>query len=127
VRTLLKPIVIPRRFVSTHPTGGLPGYPAIDVFGEHNRVVMLDDRGRVRRISGRSPCRPCSRGGACGWSIYVEAQDGSDWFLTHFGVLLVVVGQIIVPDTILGTPLDARDAPGWSVEHIHAGRRGPRD
>jgi hypothetical protein len=112
---------IPRLFTPTHETAGLPGYPAIDVFGPRDHAVRLLDRGRVRRISGKSPCRGGAPGGPAGWSLYIAADSGDDWYLTHFGALLVRVGDRITESTFLGTPLDARDAPGWSTEHIHAG------
>lgn len=117
------PIIIPKTFVSDHPTAGLDGYPAIDVFGPHDHLVVLRDYGTVSRISGKSPCRGGKPGGAAGWSIYVDADDGCRWFLTHFGALVVRVGSRITPAMFLGVPLDARDGPpGWS-EHIHAGKR----
>ena len=117
------PTVIPRRFEPTHQTDGLPGYPAIDIFGPWDHLVRLADHGRVRRISGKSPCRGGVPGGAAGYSLYVEADDGSDWFLTHFGVVLVRVGQRVTPSLFLGAPMRSSDGPaGWS-EHIHAGRK----
>lgn len=116
---------IPRRFEATHQTDGLPGYPAIDVFCPWNHLVVLMDKGRVRRLSGKSPCRGGVPGGAAGYSIYVAAEDGSDWFLTHFGSLLVDVGTVVTPSLYLGTPMRAEDGPSGWTEHIHAGRRPP--
>lgn len=116
---------IPRRYVATHETAGLPGYPAIDVFGPHDHLVVLLDSGTVDRISGKSPCKGGQPGGAAGWSIYVAADDGSRWYLTHFGAIYVRVGSRVTPQLLLGSPLDSRDGPrGWT-EHIHAGRRPP--
>src|SRR5687768_6997789 len=102
-------IQLPRTFRATHPTGGLDGYPAIDVFGhpDGGDEVKADFHGKVRRQSGRDPAKGGSPGGAYGWSIYVQSMNGDDRYLTHFGTLRVKVGDAVKPGTILGTVADS--------------------
>jgi hypothetical protein len=125
VNVVRKPFLIPRRFESTHPTAGLDGYPARDFFMAPDQLVVLADAGVVSRLSGHCPSSGDRPGGACGFSIYVQAIDGGTWFLTHFAAVLVRVGEKITPTVALGTCVKAACGPrGW-VEHIHAGRRPP--
>lgn len=106
---------LPRRFTPTHDTGGLPGYPAIDVFADPGTRVLSPANGVVRRISGQEGGP--GGGGPYGHSLYIKADDGADYFLTHFGDLVVRVGQRIKRGMVLGTVADYPDR----ADHIHQG------
>jgi murein DD-endopeptidase MepM/ murein hydrolase activator NlpD len=107
----------------THATAGLPGYPAIDVFGPAGAPVVAGFYGRVRRISGR----PCSlggtAGGAYGQSLYVRnGVTGTDRYLTHLDALHVSVGDRVWPRKVLGTVCDAAVSGKPGTSHVHYGK-----
>ena len=114
-------IQLPRTFKPTHPTGGLPGYPAIDVFGAPGESVGAPTAGVIRRISGKNPAQGGSPGGAYGWSIYLLAPNGDEYYLTHFGSLGVRVGSQVKRGTILGTICDSAVSGKPNTSHIHEG------
>jgi murein DD-endopeptidase MepM/ murein hydrolase activator NlpD len=114
---------LPVHFKSTHPTGGLKDYPAIDVFGNPRGgdEVVAQFYGKVRKKSGRSPASGGSPGGSYGWSIYVQSMNGDDRYLTHFGTLRVKVGDAVKPGTVLGTVCDSAVSGKPNTSHIHYG------
>lgn len=116
------PVQLPATFTPTHQTGGLPGYPAIDVFAKPGAVVLAPADGLIRRLSGRPPAQGGVPGGAYGWSIYLDAPAIGDYFLTHFATRLVVLDQQVRRGDELGTVCDAAVArmPS-SASHIHEG------
>lgn len=114
-------ILLPGTFTATHETAGLPGYPAIDVFGKPGEPFRIQLTGTVRRRSGH-PCKDGGTpGGAYGQSIYIETPDGDDRYLTHIDKLLVSVGEHITPATILGTICDSAVSHKPGTSHIHYG------
>lgn len=116
-------IALPAVFVPTHQTAGLPGYPAIDVFGPAGAVVLAPANGIIRRLSGRDPALGGVPGGAYGWSIYL-GTTASDYFLTHLGTRDIIEGQHVNRGQRLGTICDARVAHMASaLSHIHEGKK----
>lgn len=114
-------VVLPRvPHAPFHETAGLPGFPAIDVFGKPGEPVRLDAAGKVTKLSGH----PCSDGGqpggAYGRSIYVTTDDGV-YFLTHFDQVRVKLGDRISATTILGTICDSAVSHKPGTSHIHEG------
>lgn len=119
-------IVLPPWFTATHPTGGLPGYPAIDIFGPPGALVESGFWGIVRRISGR----PCSAGGASGGSygqsLYVlNTVSGVERFVTHLDALRVELADRVKPGTIIGRICDSRVSGKPGTSHAHLGVKVP--
>ena len=119
-------IRLPRDIVKTHDTAGLPGFPAVDVFGSPRDLVIADFWGKVTRISGKPPSQGGKPGGAYGRSIYVEnAATGTVRYLTHFDELGVKVGDYVKPGRVLGTVCDSAVSGKPGTSHIHYGlKRG---
>jgi Transglycosylase SLT domain len=65
----------------THPTSGLGGYPAVDLFAKPGTPFTAPEAGTVYRHSGRGG----TSGGIYGRSIYFKGQSGKDYFITHLG------------------------------------------
>lgn len=108
-------IQLPTTFVPTHQTGGLPGYPAIDVFGKSGVGVRAPSDGVVRyvhMIDWNSTAR------VGGWTMYLDTPQGT-YFLTHFGQVFVRDGVQIKRGQALGTI--AAVPHGWWASHIHEG------
>ncbi len=119
-------LVLPRGFTPTHLTAGLPGYPAVDLFGPPGQQVRAGFAGVVRRISGRA-CELGGRpGGAYGRSLYIASRvQGVDRYLTHLDQLHVAVGERIVPGSLLATICDAAGAGKPGTSHVHYGLSKP--
>ncbi len=119
-------ITLPATFEPTHPTSGLPGYPAIDVFGQPWEAVRAGFWGKVERLSGR-PLTGLERpGGPYGLSMYVKNRvNGRTRYLTHFVSLELGVGARVWPGRVLGqiATAPAGSFPGSS--HIHMGLNQP--
>lgn len=111
---------LPASFTPTHQTAGLPGYPAIDVFGKPGERVGAPVGGTIARFSGRSPSAGAyeGAGGPFGWSMYLSGDNKATYFLTHFGSRAVKVGQRVSRGQNLGT---VGDYPGGTPDHIHEG------
>lgn len=114
-------IRLPAAFVPTHETAGLPGYPAIDVFGRPNESVAAPVSGTVHRLSGHDPAQGGTPGGAYGWSIYLRAANGDDYYMTHFGSRSVKLGQKVKAGQVIGTICDSRVSGKPGTSHIHMG------
>jgi murein DD-endopeptidase MepM/ murein hydrolase activator NlpD len=116
---------LPRSFKPTHPTGGLPGYPAVDVFGnpEGGDPVGSPAAGVIRRQSGKSPTQGGKPGGPYGWSLYLACANGDDFYLTHFGAVMVKVGDRVKRGQLLGTVCNSRVSGKPRTSHIHCGLR----
>ena len=123
--TRLGPLTLrlPRSFTPTHQTAGLPGYPAVDVFGDAGSFVVAKFGGTVSRLSGHPPTSSAQPGGPYGWSAYIDRHDGAGtYFLTHFGQRFVKLGQILTPGDVIGTVGDYKGATnGVTPSHIHEG------
>lgn len=117
-------IRLPATFIPTHATAGLPGYPAIDVFGPPNAYVVSGFWGRVRRISGRPCAQGGTPGGSYGQSVYIfNRVNGWERYATHFNRLDVKVGDRIWPGKVLGTICDSAVSGKPNTSHIHLGLR----
>ena len=118
------PLQLPASFTPTHPTSGLPGYPAIDCFAHAGAVVLAPCAGTIRRLSGHPPTPVATPGGPYGWSIYLRATTGADYFLTHFGSRVVKVGDKVKRGDRLGTVANYSKAThGVTPSHIHEGKK----
>lgn len=119
-------IRLPQYFHSTHPTGGLPGYPAIDVFGKPYTTIGAPENGRVIRLSGKSPSLGGVPGGAYGWTTYIRGDSGATYFITHQAYRSVVLGQRVIRGQKIGAMADCRVAhmPTY-LTHTHIGKHGP--
>lgn len=115
-------IQLPKTYTSTHPTGGLPGYPAIDVFGKPHAKVLAPEGGTVRRLSGRDPSQGGSPGGSYGYSMYLDTPS-ADYFLTHFASRTVSLGTRVAAGQELGTICDSAVSGKPGTSHIHMGKR----
>lgn len=114
---------LPQFFRSTHATGGLPGYPAIDIFGRPGTTTGAPENGRVIRLSGKPPSLGGRPGGAYGWTIYFKGDSGATYFITHFAYRSVVLGQRVVKGQKLGAMQDCRVAGmPTSLTHNHIGK-----
>lgn len=114
-------IVLPRTFKPTHPTGGLDGYPAIDVFGQAGTKIGAPAGGKIRRKSGKSPAQGGRPGGAYGWSLYLAADNGDDYYLTHFAMVTVGPGDRVARGDVIGTICDSAVSGKPNTSHIHEG------
>lgn len=109
--------IIPSTFKRTHETSGLAGYPATDWFKPAGTLVGAPVSGKITRISGGEGTRGS---GIYGWNLYITGDDGSQYFLTHFGSLAGLREGMRIKR---GTPL-GRVARYGNASHIHVGRRG---
>lgn len=115
-------IFLPARFTPTHQTDGLPGFPAIDLFGEPRELVAASFWGRVTRISGHPPTSGGTPHGPYGRSVYVTSPAlGSVRYLTHLDELAVKVGDMVKPGTIIGTVCDSKVSGLPGTTHVHLG------
>lgn len=118
---------LPAFFNATHPTAGLPGYPAVDVFADGGTVVLSPVFGLVSKLSGSPPrdlthLPPEDRHGALGWSVYIDSRFGV-YYLTHFGTRGVKLRQGVDRGEPLGTVADFAKLSGGEVaSHIHEGK-----
>lgn len=117
-------ILLPQFFRATHQTGGLPGFPAIDVFGKPFTSVGAPEDATVTRLAGKSPSLGGPPGGAYGWTIYLKGVSGSTYFLTHFAYRSVVTGQRVKWGQKIGGICDTKVAHmDTRLSHIHVGKR----
>lgn len=118
----MPPLQLPAVFTPTHDTAGLPGYPARDFFAPARTVVLAPCGGLIRRLSGHPPTTHAQPGGPYGWSVYLRAANGDDYYMTHFGVRFVWTGQRVRRGQQLGTVADyAHATHGVTPSHIHMG------
>ena len=115
---------LPADFRPTHPTAGLLGYPAVDLFARAGQPVFADFYGKVRRISGRSACSGGVPGGAYGRSVYLlNEQAKRERYVTHLCCLALEVGDAVRPGTFIGTvAVPPAGSPAGSA-HVHLGMR----
>jgi len=116
-------IELPPGFKPTHETAGLPGFPAVDVFGQPREMVRVHFWGRVVRVSGHPPWEGGSPGGAYGRSLYIENKaNGITRFLTHLDELAVAVGDNIRPGQVVATVCDSKVSGKPGTTHVHYAR-----
>jgi murein DD-endopeptidase MepM/ murein hydrolase activator NlpD len=114
---------LPKDFTPTHPTSGLEGFPAVDVFAHPNTVVLAPEAGTVARLSGKDPKEGGRPGGAYGFSIHLESPSGR-YFMTHFATRKVTqVGQRVTAGQAIGTVCDSAVSGKPNTSHIHHGKR----
>lgn len=115
------PVVDLSSIGAEHPTMGLDGYPAYDYFAPSGSAVVAPVSGRVVRLSGHDPRLGPSQGphGPLGWSVYIQAADGSTYYLTHMGSRNVEEGETLHAGQIIGTVADY--ARYGTPSHIHMG------
>jgi hypothetical protein len=85
-------VAIPTHFTPTHPTGNLPGFPAVDIMAKPGTPILAPEDGSITRVSGHEPSEPppLGQGGPWGLSLYyVGHQTGNTYYMTH----LVKVGS----------------------------------
>lgn len=122
---------LPEHFTPTHQTAGLPGFPAVDVFGRSGMPVASPAKGIVVKLSGHPVTATTKPGGPFGWSIYIaehvvsEGVFGSVYFLTHFGQRAAnywKLGAKIRAGQYLGKVAPYSEATnGATPSHIHEG------
>lgn len=108
-------IVLPKSFNPTHQTGGLPGFPAIDVFGASGTTIGAPENCTLV-WPHLIPWNQTARVG--GWTCYLWGKEtGNTYFLTHFAHIVAKnefsAGEVI--GTIGAVP------NGWWAPHIHEG------
>lgn len=114
----------PVRFRSTHETAGLPGFPAVDLFGSPRDLVVVEFWGRVIRVSGRPPSEGGTPGGPYGRSLYIEnTANGTTRYLTHLDELAVGVGDNVHPGQVVATVCDSRVSGKPGTTHVHLGMK----
>jgi hypothetical protein len=106
---------VPSAFTPTHQTGGLPGFPAVDIFKSPGTRVLAPEDGTladphfiewdmVKRVGG--------------WTLYFQgAETGNTYFMTH----LAAVGKAgrYRKGDVIGT-VAAVPGGAWQP-HIHVG------
>lgn len=111
----MRDLQLPENFKPTHQTAGLPGFPAIDVFGPAGSWVLAPEAGRLV-WPHLIPWDQHSRTG--GWTCYFQGESGNTYFLTHFGKLRPR-GHYRAHD-VIGTVGKVPDS--WWHSHIHEGK-----
>jgi hypothetical protein len=117
---------LPSHFKATHQTDGLPGYPAIDIFGDAGTVVLAPEPGVIHKWSGRAPTEHAKPGGPYGRSMYLRTATG-DYFITHlrWRSPKAEVGMRVRRGQILGSLADYTGATnGRTPSHVHMGKKG---
>lgn len=117
-------IRLPTRQTTTHETGGLPGFPAVDYFGRPGTRCFAPEAGDLTRHTGRDPALGGPPGGPLGFSFYYLGRSGNTYYGTHLAKV-APLGRYRKGD-VLATL--ANGPPTWSVPHIHYGiHRGRSD
>jgi murein DD-endopeptidase MepM/ murein hydrolase activator NlpD len=112
---------LPQEFAATHPTAGLQGFPAVDLFAQPNTVVLAPEDGTVIRLSGKDPREGGRPGGAYGFSIHLDSPSGR-YFMTHFAKTQVTAGQRVRSGQPIGTVCDSAVSGKPNTSHIHHGK-----
>lgn len=90
------PAGVPGRVGGIHLTAGFPPgeeFWALDFLAPGGTTVLAFYAGVITRTSGRNPSQGVVNGDRFGWSIYLERDDGTESFTTHYGEKLVRDGQ----------------------------------
>lgn len=119
-------IRLPPRFKPTHQTAGLPGFPAIDVFGGVGDLVEAGHSGVVTRLSGRKISGTERPGSAYGFSVYTRTDASIvRRYITHLECVAVEVGDRVSPTSVLGRiAAPPAGSPAGSA-HAHYGSTRP--
>ena len=97
---------------------------ARDVFAKAGSPVDAPISGKIVKLSGHDPSLGAveGAGGPLGWSIYIQAPNGTRWYLTHLGSRNVKVGQTVKRGQVIGTVANY-DKYG-RASHVHVGIHG---
>jgi hypothetical protein len=98
----------------THPTSGLGGYPAVDLFAKPGTPFLAPEEGEIVRHSGRGG----TSGGVYGRSVYFRGKSGKTYFVTHLGTV-APKGRYRK-----GQPLGTVSPWTGGSPHAHVGIRG---
>jgi len=109
-----------------HKTDGLEPkqYWAFDFFPGAGTPVLAVQSGRIRRISGNNPVLGEVSFGIFGWSLYLQADSGSDFFYTHLGKRTVTLGDRVRAGQVVGTVGRWIRGDGTNKSHLHLGVDG---
>jgi murein DD-endopeptidase MepM/ murein hydrolase activator NlpD len=125
-RTLVYPTGGKHKNASTkHETEGLAGYPAMDFFAPPGTHVVAIEDGVIRKLSGH----PTEQGpisgphGPFGWSIYLHAGSGEDFYYTHLATRTVKLGAHVKAGQVIGTVANYAKWTG-TPNHTHVGVHG---
>jgi RHS repeat-associated protein len=123
--TLVHPIPrgYPAHHGAVHPTGGIEHYRALDFFPGAAAPVLAVQSGTVYRFSGHDPRRGEVRFGIYGWSLYLKADSGSDYFYTHLGSRTARLGRVRAGQVIGRVGRWVRPN-GENKSHLHLGVYG---
>lgn len=116
-----------------HDTAGLAGYPALDFGAIAGAPVIAVENGSIERFSGHdpsiSPLRIAGVHGPYAWSIYLRGDSGTDYYYTHLGSRLVVVGQRVLAGQQIATVANYAQWGGANHTHVgvHPGPNGRPD
>lgn len=104
-----------------HPTAGLPGFPAYDFGAPAGTPVVACEHGVITKLSGHDPNLAPTEGvhGPFGWSVYLQGDSGSTYYMTHLGSRLVAVGAHVTVGERLGTI--GNYARWGGANHVHMG------
>lgn len=118
------PVPKPTSVGGIHDTSGLPGYPARDYFAPAGSPCVSPVHGKIERFSGHDPALGAVQGagGPLGWSVYIRADNGWDYYLTHMGSRLCFVGETVQPGEVIGTVANYHKY--GRADHIHMGVHG---
>jgi murein DD-endopeptidase MepM/ murein hydrolase activator NlpD len=73
-------VQLPTGIKSTHPTSGLAGFPAVDIFAKPGTPVRAPEDGFITRIQGSAT----TQGGTYGWGLYfLGSKTGNTYFIKH--------------------------------------------
>lgn len=98
----------------THPTAGLGGYPAVDLFAKPGTPFLAPEDGEIIRHSGKGG----TSGQVYGRSVYFRGKSGREYFVTHLGA--------VAPKGRYrrGQPLGTVSPWTGGSPHAHVGVRG---
>ncbi|MCI0634308.1 MAG: peptidoglycan DD-metalloendopeptidase family protein, partial [Actinobacteria bacterium] len=125
-RKLVHPIPLgyPASSGPVHPTGGIEHYRALDFFPGAGAPVLAVQSGIVYRFSGNDPRRGEVDLGIYGWSLYLKADSGSDYFYTHLGSRTVGLGRRVRAGQVIGKVGRWVRPSGENKSHLHLGVYG---
>jgi hypothetical protein len=107
-------LALPAAFRATHQTAGLPGFPAVDVFGQAGTPVLAPVGGRLVDVH-TIPWNAQQRVG--GETAYLQGSNDRTYFLTH------LQGGVPSGPVTAGEQIGEVGAvpQGWWQPHIHEG------
>ena len=109
---------------ATHQTGGLSGYPAVDVMARPGTPVLSPENGVITRGGiGALDGHPPSEGNVDpgvnvgGWNLYLKGDSGTSYFFTHLDRIDVRNGQRVTK----GQQLAVVASISGIAPHVHVG------